>query len=558
MSKISPLRYALVCATALGGMTLSRPAAAQSDTQIQSIERQIQALQNQLNHVRSDLASRDRALREAQQQARAAQEQAAAASAKAAEAAAIPRAPVAVATEPAAPPSPPLPPGAFRVGGLTVTLGGYAAGETVYRSRNEAAGIATNFGTIPFANSPAYHTPEFRETAQQSRLSLLTEGQIDDAQKLTGYVETDFLSAGTSSNSTESNSYTPRLRQFWGEYDNSDWGFHVVAGQGWSLATMYRQGLLPRQENLPPNIDAQYVVGFNWARQPELRVVKDFDDHKLWAGLSLESPQTTFGSAGGPNCLTGTAAPTATGGGTLEYTQCGGSNVNSIQAYSDNNAPDVIAKFAADPGWGHYEVYGLLRSMGGRVSFAATGNGKSYQTFGEGIGAGMLLPLVPRILDFQVSGLVGRGVGRYGTSQIADATFSATGKIEPLTGYSVLGGFVAHPIPSVDIYAYGGAEGADSKSYAGTAGYGNPNVNLAGCEVELGTCNAVTSSIVEGTIGGWWRVLKTAYGTGEVGAEYAYVRRNAFSGVGATPGSRVSPSTDENMLLFSVRYLPFQ
>ena len=140
---------------------------------------------------------------------------------------------------------------------------------------------------------------------------------------------------------------------------------------------MDKIGLAPRQENVPLTIDAQYVVGFNWERQAQIRVAKDFDDHKRWVGLSLEEPQTLFGSAAGPNCLTGAAATTATGGGTLEYTQCGGSNVNSIQAYSDNNAPDVIAKIAADPGWGHYELYGLLRFLGGREFFASTGNGKS-------------------------------------------------------------------------------------------------------------------------------------------------------------------------------------
>ncbi len=177
---------------------------------------------------------------------------------------------------------------------LTVTLGGFAAVEGIYRSRNLASSIDTSFNSIPFPNSPNYHIPEYRETAQQSRFSLMTEGQIDDAQKLTGYLETDFLSAGSSSNSNESNSYTLRLRQFWGNYDNTDWGLHVLGGQAWSLATMYRIGLVPRQENVPLTIDAQYVVGFNWERQAQLRVVKDFDDHKFWAGLSIEEPQTLF------------------------------------------------------------------------------------------------------------------------------------------------------------------------------------------------------------------------------------------------------------------------
>jgi hypothetical protein len=44
----------------------------------------------------------------------------------------------------------------------------------------------------------------------------------------------------------------------------------------------------------------------------------------------------------------------------------------------------------------------------------------------------------------------------------------------------------------------------------------------------------------------------------EVGAQYEYVGRNTFQGIGATKGSTLSPSTDENMILFSLRYLPFQ
>jgi len=556
MSSHHVSQFMLLCSVAVGGLWQAQPAAAQTDSQIKTIERQIKALQDQLNQVKSSLAQRDHELRAAQQQAKAAQEQSAAASARAAQITAPPPAAVAA---PAAPPEPPLPQGAFRVGGgLTVTLGGFAAAEGIYRSRNQASGINSTFSGIPLANSPAFYTPEYRESAQQSRFSLLTEGQIDTAQKLTGYLETDFLSAGSSSNSNESNSYTLRLRQFWGAYDNTDLGLHVLGGQGWSLATMYKTGLVPRQENVPLTIDAQYVVGFNWARQPEFRVVKDFYDHKLWAGLSLEAPQTTFGSAAGPNCLTGTQAPTATGGGTLEFTQCGGSNVNSIQAYSDNYAPDVIVKIAADPGWGHYEAYGLLRFLSGRVSFTSTGTGKGYETTGEGIGGGMILPLIPRMLDFQVSGLIGQGIGRYGSSQLADATFSPTGKIEPLSEYSVMGGFVGHPVPDVDIYAYGGAEGVARKSFSGTAGYGNPNVNLAGCTVELGSCSAVTSGVVEGTIGAWWRLLKTSYGTMQVGAQYEYVNRNTFQGLGATRGSTVAPSANENMFLVSLRYYPFQ
>jgi hypothetical protein len=234
MDRLKTVRTTLLCATALGGTMVAAPALAQSEAQIQAIEQQIKALQAQLGQFKADLAKRDRAVKTAQQQAEAAKQQAAAANRQTAEASAraaevsaraaemsahaaqIAAAPPNAPASPSGPPSgPPLGKGQFKVGELTVTLGGFAAAEGVYRSRNQSSSIATNFNTIPLPNSPNYHIPEYRETAQQSRLSLLTEGQLDSAQKLTAYVETDFLSAGTSSNSNESNSYTLRLRLFW-------------------------------------------------------------------------------------------------------------------------------------------------------------------------------------------------------------------------------------------------------------------------------------------------------------------------------------------------------
>jgi hypothetical protein len=558
----------LLSAGALGSLTMSpTEASAQSVEALQSIETQISALQSEIRQMKLQMARRDAALRKAQAEATEARSQATLAAAHTQQPALQPTintagyaAPPPV-VAPAAPAPPPLPTGSFRVGAVTVTLGGFAAAESIFRSRNQAGTIDTNFNTgIPLQNSPNFHIPEFRESAQQSRFSLLTQAKVDDAQSLTGYLETDFLSAGTSSNSNQSNSFTLRLRQFWGEYDNNDWGLHFVGGQGWSLATMYNAGLLPRHEQVPLTIDAQYVVGFDWARQTELRVVKDFDQQKYWLGFSAEEPQTTFLGSAGPNCISGAAAPTAIGGGDFEDTQCGGSNVNTIQAFSNNRAPDLIAKFAADPGFGHYEVYGILSFFNGRVSFPGSGTGTNDNTTGEGIGAGMILPVIAKRLTFQVSGLIGQGVGRYGTAQLPDVTFSPSGKLEPIADYSIMGGFVAHPTPKLDIYTYGGAEGNMEKSFTDgkiETGLGNPNVNLAGCLLELGTCNAETSAVIEGTVGLWYRFLKGSYGTLEFGTQYEYIKRNTFTGVGATPGSTLSPSTNESALLFSFRYYPF-
>ncbi|MGC1353362.1 MAG: hypothetical protein WA858_26845, partial [Xanthobacteraceae bacterium] len=101
-------------------------------------------------------------------------------------------------------------------------------------------------------------------------------GDIDPAQHLAGYYESDWLGAGVTANSRESNSYNLRLRQAWFSYTNDNWGAHFSAGQMWSLATQNRVGILNGTENTPLNIDAQYVAGFNWARQPAIRFVEDW------------------------------------------------------------------------------------------------------------------------------------------------------------------------------------------------------------------------------------------------------------------------------------------
>jgi hypothetical protein len=524
----------LLSSSALCGVfALPNQAAAQSAAQMQSIEGQINALQSEIGELKSEAAA---------QKAEAAEQRTVTYNAPAM----------------LAPAQPAMPPGTFQLGAVTVTLGGFAALEGVYRTRNEAASIDTNFnGNIPLRNSPNYHIPEFRETAQQSRFDILVQAQPNDETKLSGYLEADFLSAGSSSNNNQSNSYTPRVRQFWGMYENSALGLHVVGGQTWSLVTMYGQGLLPRHEQVPLTIDAQYVVGFDWSRQATFRVVKDFDNQHLWAAISAEEPATVFSSS--ESCPAGTQ-PTLLPGYVEEDTQCGGPNVNSTTAYSDNFAPDVIAKVAADPGYGHYELYGIMRFLDGRTTDTANNTGRTYETTGQGIGGGMILPVIPKYLTFQVNGLVGKGVGRYGTAQLPDATFSPTGKIEALGEYSVMGGFVAHPVPAMDVYTYGGAEAADSKSYfadGGHYGYGVTTSSLFSCELEGASCAAQTSGVLEGSIGAWYRFLKNQYGTVEAGAQYEYIERHTFVGAGERKGSTLAPSTNENAVLFSLRYLPF-
>src|ERR1700754_613883 len=141
----------------------------------------------------------------------------------------------------------------------------------------------------------------------------------------------DFHSSAPTGNSVESNSYNPRLRQFYATYARKDADLYMLAGQSFSLATLNNKVITPRLERIPIVPDGQYVPGFNWTRNPQLRFVKDFD-RKVALGLSLESPQASV--------FSGPTAPLQATVSTLP----GGFLFAPTTQYSIDVAPDVIVK----------------------------------------------------------------------------------------------------------------------------------------------------------------------------------------------------------------------
>ncbi|MBS0366557.1 MAG: hypothetical protein JSR67_12125 [Proteobacteria bacterium] len=432
----------------------------------------------------------------------------------------------------------------LHAGPVTLTFGGYTELATIYRDKNESADVGSNFNTgIPFPNSPNNHLSEFRFSARQSRISMLAQGPREGDVHAEGYFEMDFLGSAPTANSNESNSYNPRLRVAYGTYSNDATGFNFVAGQSWSLATLYKKGLMPRAENVPLTIDAQYVPGFNWTRNPQLRVVQKFSD-AVSLGLSLESPQTLIYN--GPNPLPKNTV----------YNNPGGSLYYSGQNYTLDAAPDVIAKLALDPGYGHYELYGVARWFRDRAA------GVNDSVSGGGVGAGMLLPLVAGVLDFQLSGLTGKGIGRYGSAQLPDVTLRPDGRFATVKGYQVLAGLTLHPNSDWAIYAYYGREHEDATDFTAADaitgqplgyGYGSPLYDNSGCgTLGGGKCAANTRAVSQGTVGAWWKYYQGALGNLQVGLQGSYTKRQTFVGLGGEP--------DVNMTvgMLSFRYYPYQ
>jgi hypothetical protein len=470
-----------------------------------------------------------------------------------------------------APPPPPV----------KMTWGGFLAAESVYRQRNTVSDMGTPFTSIPYQFSPQYDEHEFRGSARASRLSLLVEGTIDPMQKLTGYYEMDFLGVGITSNYNQSNSWAPRLRQAFFTYDNSGSGFHLLAGQAWSMLTQNTVGITPRKENVPLTIEANYLAGFNYTRNWQIRLVKDFGPMASF-GLSLENPAEQVYAAAGAVGNGGTF-----NGLIVNWANAGNSFLGSgafVNAFNTETAPDIIGKAAFDPGWGHFEAVGLVRfftdnvftcsvvvaggvcPVAGAAGVANVGTAGSKITVGEGIGGSVLLPVVPKFLDVQASALYGKGIGRYGASQLSDVVVTSDGTLSTITALHVMAGAVAHPWAGLDVYGYGGFERADTNLFISSAGavlgFGNPTLLNTGCGVVTGAsftggtsnCAAVNKEVDMATVGFWQNIYKGSYGRMAAGLQYEYIVRKSFD---TNPGLGGSVSTNDNVFLSSLRYYPF-
>jgi len=471
-------------------------------------------------------------------------------------------------------------PASIRFKGITITPGGFIAAETVYRNRGTGSDVNTPFNSIPYPQNSLSQVSEFNAGGRQSRLSVLFEGKADNT-KLSGYYEMDWLGACVTSNDRQSNSYCLRQRQLWGQAALSS-GWTITAGQMWSLATETKKGLDNRTENLPMTIDSQYHVGFSWERQYGFRVIKNIGD-KAWVGFSAEEPQATITATGQPTAFLLGSAGNA------------GGLYNSVDGtgYSLNKTPDFIVKAAFEPGFGHYEIFGIISDYRDRVfpcSAAITAiplpstcpgttpsaaNALNDSRVGGGIGVNIRVPVVPKIADFGIHLIGGDGIGRYSSAQLPDVTVRPDGTLAPIRGGGALGTFELHPNPKLDIYFNYGVEYAYRTDFNFTnvaranvaVGYGSPFFNNSGCEnaptlpggafvaSNNGTCSGNTRNIQEGTVGFWHKIYNGPKGGLRWGMQYSYFTKNSWSGNNNTPTAvGINAKAVDNMFWTSFRY----
>jgi hypothetical protein len=468
--------------------------------------------------------------------------------------------------------------------GVKITPGGFIAAETVFRNRATSDDINTQFTGIPYPSLAMGKLTENVFSARQTRLTTLVETNIASA-KVTGYVETDFLGAAVTSNNRQSNSYVLRMRQLWARaaWEN---GFSVSGGQMWSLVTEDKKGIENRQEAFPMMIDPQYIVGWAWQRAYGFRVTKSFAD-KFTVAASVEGPQTTVGGRGfGTNFFVDAPGQNA-----------GLNNGFDATGYTINKSPDFLFKAALDPGWGHYEIVGILSPFRDRIYpcgalpqvvaalpadcgglFTSVAGAYNASATGGGAGATARLPIIRQKIDFVAHVQGGDGIGRYSSAQLSDVTARPDGTLAPIKGAAWLGMLELHPSPKFDIYAYLGGETANRTDYtynnaAGhpvPVGYGSPLFNNSGCSTETistndltpgagGTCNGDVHNIIEGTLGFWHNMYQGSKGRLRWGIQYSYVTKigwsaNDFNSTTGVAGVSQRPKAVDNMVFTSFRY----
>lgn len=470
----------------------------------------------------------------------------------------------------------------LHIKGINITPGGFAAAEFVRRSRELGADVTTPYNSLTMPGASQSYLSDFFGSARQSRPTIYVAGRLNNVE-LSSYVSTDFLSAGVTSSATQTNSYTLRLRQAWGQakFDN---GWKFLGGQAWSLVTEGKAGIAPSDDTgrvndaRPSTIDSGYNVGFTFARQYGLRVTKDFGN-KLSVAVAIENAQGTLTTHGnGNNFVLGEA------GASNSY--------NTTSNYTANPSPDIIAKIAFDPGFGHYEVFGLVDRFTDRVfpcgelatsttvcngvtGVSALGAHNASKE-GGGVGANARWNFANKHVVFGLHGFGGSGIGRYGAAQLSDLTINANGTVHLIKDYQGLATLEWHG-KKLDLYAYTGAEYAgrtynlDPLANSGKGafvGYGAPTFKNYGCYLEtaptvntgftpgaLANCAGDTRAAIEGTGGFWYTFYSGPKGRFRFGTQYSYVTRQTWGGANSagTPNA-LTPEGLDSMVFTSFRY----
>jgi len=424
----------------------------------------------------------------------------------------------------------------FRIGSAYITPVGFMDFTEVFRSATGGSGIGTNFGSIPFNNTPAGHLTESRFSTQNSRIGLRVDALVHDAHVI-GYLESDFLGAAPGNVAVSSNSDPLRLRLYW--VDITKGKFEMLAGQSWSMLTPGRKGISPLPGDLfySQDIDVNYQAGLVWARDPQFRLVYHAND-KVTLGLSLEASEQYIGGSAGGGTITLPSAINASGAYANQL------NNGNTTLNVPNLHPDIIGKLAFDPKLGkrdlHVEFAGLISSF--KVFNPL--NGKSFTSTGGGGSINLNLELFKNF-RFITNNFYSDGGGRWIFGQAPDLVIRGDGSASLVHAASTVSGLEAQVSKNLLLYGYYGGIYIQRNAVIDPAngkpvGYGFS-----------GSPSAQNRAVQEGTLGftrTFWRDPK--YGALQFMGQYSYLDRRPWF---VAPGQ---PRLAHNNTIFlNLRYL---
>ncbi|TVV43276.1 DcaP family trimeric outer membrane transporter [Thalassolituus sp. C2-1] len=243
--------------------------------------------------------------------------------------------------------------------------------------------------TIQTSGGTGEETSSVDFSAKSSRLNFKTVTTTDSGEKVTGFIEMDFLTAlaaGGAGNEVVSNSYNPRLRHAFFTYNN------LTFGQTWS--TFMNVGALPETVDFLGVSD-----GTVFNRQAQIRyTMGDFQ-------FALENPESTVAGVG---------------------------------VTDDVGLPDMVARYNIKAGDHAFTVAAIGRQMA--YQNGVSGAGKiDESTNGFGVSLSGMVKLGADDLKFSyTTGNVGRYVG---LGAVSDVTIAANGDLKTTT---VNAAFVAY------------------------------------------------------------------------------------------------------------------
>jgi hypothetical protein len=423
----------------------------------------------------------------------------------------------------------------FHIGSAFITPVGFMDFTSVNRNTTLGSGIGSNFGAIPYSNTPQGKLSESRFSAQNSRIGLRVDAPVNGATVL-GYLEADFLGLVPANAAVTSNSDSLRLRLYW--VDVRKGPFEIVGGQSWSMLTPNRKGIsaLPSDLFYSQVIDVNYMAGLTWSRQPGIRFLLH-PSRSVTMGIAVENPEQYIGGSGGGSTV---VLPTAL------VTPISGANQvdnGTTTLNVPNLHPDIIAKVAFDPKTPpghalHFEIAGLESTFKDYNMLTST----HYTKAGGGVSANLNFELLKN-LRLITNNYYSDGGGRYLFGQAPDLVIKGNGDIGLVHASSTVSGFELTHKNTLLYGYYGGI-------YIGRYSVIDPATGKPVGYGYTGSSNSQNRNIQEITFGfnqTFWKDPR--YGALNLMGQYAYLSRAPWFVAPGTP-----EDAHQHQVYFNLRY----